>query len=217
MSNKLRLVLTGILAVATLLSADSGWAKYKARIWNPRPRDSYAASLTSEGVTIAVEPLFTDALAAQVFDKNDMITRGIMPLAVIIFNNNDFAVEVDGMSAELINKDKHIQTMAPKEVVYRLFRKEKTWTSQPIPKLSKTDLNVDALEDYDGKFLMGKTVSAHDTGGGFLFLHIPDSENLASYLTQSLVYIPRIYRRDDGSRLIFFEIELAPAFKAVTP
>jgi hypothetical protein len=217
MKKNLWLILTGILAIAILESVDSGWAKYKVQTWNTRPRESYAASLTSEGVTIAVEPLFTDAAAAQVFDKNDMITRGIMPLAVIIFNDNDFSVEVDGMSIELIHKDQHIRTMPPNEVVYRLFRKDKTWTTQPMPKLTRQDLNTDALDDFDDKFLMKKTVSSHSNGEGFLFLHIPNSENLASYLSQSLVYIPKIIRDDTGSRLIFFEIVLAPAFKSVVP
>lgn len=213
MKKRLWLILTGILAIAILESADSGWAKYKTLSWNIRARDSYAASLTSEGVTIAVEPLLTNAAAAQVFDKSDMITRGIMPLAIVIFNDNDFSIEVDGMSAELIHKDQHIRTMPPNEVVYRLFRNDKTWKSQPTPKLSRADLNTDALDDFDAKFLMKKSIPAHGSGGGFLFLHIPESEDLASYLSQSLVYIPKIFREDKGSRLIFFEIELAPAFK----
>jgi hypothetical protein len=213
MNNILRLMLAGLFVFALIETVDSGWAKYKAKTWNIKSRDGYAASLSSEGVTIAIEPLITDASAAQVFDKNDMITRGIMPLAVIIFNDNDFAVEVDGMSMELIHKDQHIQTMPPNEVVYRLYRKEKTWSNQPTPRISKMDLNQDALEDFDDKFLLKKTVAAHGVESGFLFLHIPDSEDLVTYLSQSLVYIPKIYRKDNGSRMIFFEIELAPAVK----
>src|SRR5437773_11461533 len=70
-------------------------AGYKARPWSIRPLESYPSRLTSEGVTIAVEPLFLDSLAAKVFDKNDMVTRGIMPVAILIFNENDFPVMVD--------------------------------------------------------------------------------------------------------------------------
>jgi hypothetical protein len=217
MKNKLWLILAGILAIAILESVDSGWAKYKTLSWDIKARDSYAASLTSEGVTIAVEPLFTDVAAAKVFDKSDMITRGIMPLAVIIFNDNDFSIEVDGLSVELIHKDQHIRTMPPNEVVYRLFQKDKKWKSQPTPKLSRADLNTDALDDFDSKFLMKKSIPSHSSAGGFLFLHIPDSEDMASYLSQSLVYIPKIFRKDTGARLIFFEIELAPAFKSIAP
>jgi hypothetical protein len=217
MKKNLGLILAGILVIAIIDSADYGWAKYKTLSWDIRARDSYAASLTSEGVTIAIEPLFTDAAAAKVFDKTDMITRGIMPLAVIIFNDNDYSVEVDGLSVELIHKDQHIRTMPPNEVVYRLFQKDKKWKSQPPPKLSRAELNDDALDDFDSKFLMKKSIPSHGSGGGFLFFHIPDSEETASFLSQSLVYIPKVFRKDTGARLIFFEIELAPALKSIAP
>jgi hypothetical protein len=61
---------------------------------------------------------------------------------------------------------------------------------------------------------MDKIVGPHDQGGGFLYVHIPGSKDLASYLSDALVYIPRIYRQDTGSRLIFFEIALRPAINA---
>jgi hypothetical protein len=67
--------------LVVLAAAGSMVAAYKARPWPVRDIESYRAKLTSEGVTIAVEPLFTDELAGQAFDKSDMVTRGIMPLA----------------------------------------------------------------------------------------------------------------------------------------
>ncbi len=203
-----------LLGIALVLVIEPTWAGYKARIWEIGARDSYPASLTSEGVTIAAEPLFTNTLAARAFDRDDIVTRGIMPLAIIIFNDNNFPVEVDGMSIELINGDDHTRTLPPNEVVYRLFRKDKTWISQPIPRLSRSELNKDALDDFDNKFLMDKTVAPHSKGGGFLYLHIRDAKDLASYLSGSVVYIPKIYRQDNGSRMIFFEIGLDAAVKA---
>jgi hypothetical protein len=63
------------------------FAGYNARPWRIRARDSCPARLASEGFTKAVEPLFQDSVADQVFDKDDMITSGIMPLAVAVFND----------------------------------------------------------------------------------------------------------------------------------
>jgi hypothetical protein len=204
------------LLAGAMLTWASGriWAGYKARSWSVGDRADYAASLTSEGVTIAAEPLFTDALAARVFDKNDMVTRGIMPLAILIFNDNDFPVRVDGLSAELIHKEEHFRSLSPNEAVYRLFKKDPSWIDRPLPRVSRSDLNEDALDDFDQKFLMEKTVSPRDKGGGFLFLHIRGSRDLASYLSDSVVYIPNVYRLDDGSRMIYFEIELRGALRA---
>jgi hypothetical protein len=208
MNGKIHLLLLGLLGIALATSVVPIWAKYKNIPWSVKARENYSASLTSEGVTIAVEPLFTDELAARVFDKSDMVTRGIMPLAVLIFNDNGFPVEVDGLSIELIHGSEHIQSLSPNEVVYRLFRKDKSWLSKTrIPRLARSELNEDALDDFDSKFLMEKIVAPHDKGGGFLYLHI-DSKDLVSYLSKSSLYIPYVYRRDNGSRMIYFEIEL---------
>lgn len=199
-----------LLVSAISWAGASAWAKYKASPWNIRERGSYPASLTSEGVTIAVEPLYTDELAARVFDKKDMVTRGIMPLAVVIFNDNDFPVEVDGLSAELLNGKDRIRTLSPNETVNRLFRKDKKWISSPLPRAARSDLNEEALDDFDAKFLMEKMVPPHGKGGGFLYLHIP-SPDVPGYLSRSVLYIPNIYRRDNNSRMIYFEIELEAA------
>jgi len=209
--NKIKLTLIGFLGAALLSAAAPILARgYKARPWTINDRSSYPANLTSEGVTIAVEPLFTDALAARVFDKTDIVTRGIMPLAVTIFNDNNFPIEVDGLSIELIHENEHIRTLTPNEVVYRLFRKDKSWIPKVTQRMPRAELNEDALDDFDAKFLTDKVIDPHGKDGGFLYLHI-NSNDLVSLLTTSVVYIPNVYRRDKGSRMIFFEIGLEPA------
>jgi hypothetical protein len=213
MNIKKTLVCICLLGFLSLWPVATIRASYKARPWAINARETYPANLTSEGVTIAVQALFNDTLAARVFDKSDMISRGIMPLAVVIFNDNDFPVEVDGLSIELTHGDDHIRSLSPNEVVARLFRKDSTW----LPRISRTprsELNTAALDDFDSKFLMDKVVAPHDKGGGFLYLHIPESKDLLSYLSNCVVYIPNVYRRDKDTRMIFFEIGLGPAVPA---
>jgi hypothetical protein len=211
---KFFLLVTLLSALALVWTSGPVRAGYKARPWSVRVRDSYPAKLTSEGVTIAAEPLFTDALAARVFDKDDIVTRGIMPLGLIIFNDNDYPVEVEGSSIELIHGSDHLRTLMPNEVVYRLFRKDKSSWIPQIPRLSKSDPNSDALEDFDHKFLENKLVPPHGKEAGFLYLQMPEPKDLISYLSSATVYIPNVYRRDNGSRLVFFEIELDAAVNA---
>jgi hypothetical protein len=207
----------GLLAlVPVILLASTLLAGYKARPWQIRAADSYPSRLTSEGVTIAVEPLFRDDLAAAVFDKNDIVTRGIIPLAVVIFNDNDFPVRVDADTAEVINGDDQLHTLQPAEVVARVFKKsgKGNWIPQPIPKVSTGDgKNEDALADFDHKFLTGKVIPAHSSGGGFLYFSVPASD-VRTYLSASRLYIPDIYRDDNGSNMIFFEIELKASVEA---
>jgi hypothetical protein len=196
------------------LALAPGFAGYKARPWSPRPVDSYPARLTSEGVTIAAEPLFRDDLAAQVFDKDDMVTRGIMPLAIVIFNDNDFPVRIEVNQVEIIEGDEHVHTLQPVEVVSRIYKKGKknVWIPQPIPRVPAGDgVNADALSDIEYKFLGSKHVEPHDKGGGFIYIHPPPGQDISAYLSKSRVYIPDVFRGDTGTRMIFFEIELAPA------
>jgi hypothetical protein len=210
MINKSRIFLNCFFGIVLLCAVTPIWAGYKPRPWTISAREAYPAQLTSERVTIAVQPLFTDALAARVFDKLDMVTRGIMPLAVIIYNDNEFPVEVDGLSIELIHDLDHVRSLSPNEVVTRLFKKDKNWMPR-VPTSPRSEINADALDDFDAKFLMQKTVAPHSQEAGFLYLHIPDSSDLVTYLSTSFVYIPKIYRQDTGSRMIFFEIGLNAA------
>jgi len=210
MPNLTKSTLVFLLALALLWSSGSGIAGYKAHVWSANARESYPATLSSEGVTIAAEPLFTDALAARVFDKKDMVTRGIMPLAIVIFNDNDYPIEVDGLTVELVSGEDHIRTMTPIDAINHLFGKDKSGISRSNPKPS----NGEALEDFSSKFLTEKTIAPHDKGGGFLFMRIYNPQNLTDYLSKATVYIPNVYRGDDSSRLIYFEIELGSAIKA---
>lgn len=217
MVQRLRLARAALLLGLAVLPSAAAFAGYKARPWNLRAPDSYSAKLTSEGVTIAVEPFFRDALAAQVFDKSDMVTRGIMPLGIIIFNDNDFPVMVDGSRIELIQEDDHLRTLHPGEVVSRLFQKgsRSILTPQPIPRFpAGGKQNVDALNDFEAKFLSNKVVGPHDKGGGFLYLHLLESKDIPGYLSRSRIYIPDIYRQDRGDKLIFFEFDLKPAIES---
>jgi hypothetical protein len=211
MNKRIGLLFPSLLGIALLWAFEPVWAGYKARPWCIGARDSYPARITSEGVTIAVEPLFTDALAARVFDKKDIVTRGIMPLAILIFNENSFPIAVDALSIELIHEGDHIRTLYSNEVVSRLFGKDKFWISRQVSPMSGKGLNKNAMDDFEGKFLVDKAIAPHDKGGGFLYMQIHSPGDLARYLSKSILYIPKVYRQDNGSRLIFFEIELAAA------
>jgi hypothetical protein len=192
-------------------------AAYKARPYSARTPDAYPARLTSEGVTIGVEPLFSDTLAAQAFDKNDVVTRGIIPLAVAIFNDNGFPIAVDGMTAELIRGEDRVRTRYPGEVVKEIFKKsgKSTWIPNPLPRLPSSETgNVAAMDDFDQKFLSRKVVSPHDKGIGFLYLHIPESKDVRGYLAKARLYIPEVQRYDTGASMIYFEIELEPALRS---
>jgi len=211
---------SAFLLLLALAAAHPLHAGYKAKPWQVRALQSYPSRLTSEGVTIAAEPLFRDDLAAQVFDKGDIVTRGIIPFAVAIFNDNDFPVQVDARSVELICGDERYRTLMPGEVVTRLYQKtgKGVRLPQPIPGISLGggDASREPLQDFEQKFLTGKIVPPRGSSGGFLYFEI-SIKALRPYLAASQLYLPDVYREDDGSKLIFFEIEMKPAVEAAAP
>jgi hypothetical protein len=164
---------------------------------------------------MAVEPAYSDALAGAIFDKSDVVTRGIIPLAVAIFNDNDFPIVVESASIEVISGDEHIHTLLPEEAVRRVFAKSgKSLIPQPLPRISSDKTNSAALEDFEHKFLGTKTVEPHAKAGGFLYLRLPPGSNMTKFLTGARVYIPEVYRQDTGTKMIFFEIDVRPALAA---
>ncbi len=205
-----------LLAVSVMWTL--GIAAYKARPWKPRPRESYPAQQASQGLVVAVDPLFRDPLAEQVFDKDDIVSRGIMPLAVIVFNDNDFPVEINAATIELIIGEDHSRTMEPERVVPILFKQtgNRSYIPIPIPRGVSGGNPIDEpLEDFDHKFLSDKTIGAKSTAGGFLYFKVPQTKTLVAVLAKARIYIPEIIRQDNGSRLMYFEIDLKPAIEAV--
>ncbi len=212
-----------IVGPAVLLAGTLVFAGYKARPWKPRALESYSARQSSQGVTIALDPLFRDAMAAQVFDKNDIVSCGIMPLAVVVFNENDFAVQLNCGTIELIDGEDHLRTREPAEIVPMLFKKTGSRVPipipvprNPVPRTSGSGSGQldDPMQDFDHKFLADKTIGPHSTGGGFLYFRVPQIKDLPERLSKASVYIPDVMRIDTGKALMYFEIELKPAIEA---
>lgn len=202
-------------ACLTVLPTPAG---YKPRPWTPRPIDSYQSRLTSEGVTIAVEPLFSDALAAKVFDKSDIVARGIMPLAIVVFNSNDFPVEVEASSVELLLERERLQPLPPDQAVQRMYRDQPKMVSRPsipgIPRIKINRLNDDIVQDFQRKYLGIKKIGPQVTDGGFLYFPLKSLGGVADRLAAAKVYIPHVHRTDSGADLLFFEIDLRVAVDA---
>lgn len=66
--------------------------------------DSSRGSFAREGIIIAVESLYTSTQAAKHFDKNDIVARGIMPIATPVFNSNEPSAEAKATCNELIRE-----------------------------------------------------------------------------------------------------------------
>jgi hypothetical protein len=166
---RLSFVSCGVLACAWL-----SFAGYKARRYEALPIDSYPCRLTSEDITVAIDPMFSDQLAAKAFDKTDIVSSGVMPVAIIISNKNRFPVEFNGFSIELLVKEDHIRPLTPEQAVRQIFQYRRTErevripSPVPIPRIEITRVNSDAFDDFTYKHLGIKRVEPDSVGAGFV-------------------------------------------------
>jgi len=193
----------------------AAYAGYKARPWKPGAMESYPAQMSSQGVTIAVLPLHADKLAEQVFDKKDMVTRGVMPVAVIVSNGNDFPVRIEGETIQLVSGDGQFDTLSPCEAVALVFKGDKAvYIGGPLPPIAvRKPAKPDALEDFEHKFLGTRVVPPKTIVAGFLYYRVRGSDAAKD----ARIYIPRLLRMDGNSPLLFFEIDLLPALSPPPP
>jgi hypothetical protein len=197
-------------------------AGYKAREYAPLPIESYPSRLTSQGITVAVDPMFTDAIASKAFDKKDIVTRGIMPLAIIIFNSNGFAVEVKATSIELIIRGNRIFQVSP-EIAMRRILQQTAIPSQtvyvpspiPLPRVAIYKSNTNAYDDFVNKYLGVKRIEPKSLAAGFIYLPVENSANLRENLKEAQIYIPDLRRADTKDSMMFLEIDLKPAVNAI--
>jgi len=211
----IRFAFCGFLAwISTVFSTFAG---YKARPYVPLPIESYASRLTSEGLTVAVVPMFTDALAAKTFDKKDIVSSGIMPVAIVISNNNGFAVDVSGDSIELLVKGDHIRPVRPEQAIMRIFQhtlptqEVRVPSPVPFPRIAIYRSNADALDDFNYKHLGVKRTEPNSVTAGFVYMPVKGFANLSEALEDAQIYIPDLYRADTRQPMMFLEIDLKRA------
>jgi len=157
-------------------------------------------------VTIAADPLFTDTLASKVFDRKGLLGRGILPVALIIRNDNDFAIEIDAESVEIAFDNRHVTTLEPLQVIHKLYSRplllstpRATQTPFPLPRVPK-----EAVADFQQKYLGNMRIFSHSNEGGFLFFPVGNPANLAG----TRIYLPHVRRIGSQSQILFFEFNL---------
>ena len=111
--------------------------------------------------------------------------------------------------------------VSPEEAVQRIFpsappRQVRIPGPIPLPRITVSASNAAAVADFKDKYLGIKRIEANSSAAGFIYLPVERVASLRSDLAEARVYIPNLFRLDNGSPLIFFEINLKPAVDAAT-
>lgn len=204
-----RLVRCGLVTGYLCGSGSFALADYEPRQPSLKPAREYTSHQEFQGMVIAADPFLSDErIKRELFDTDKVVKEGFLPILLIIENNNDFPVVIDGTSIQLIAPDETAELSVPFEtVLFRVLRlKTNVRPGLPPPEMILVILTKKCdpvmLEDFQQKTLQVKEVGPHSVEYGVVFF--PGRKSLKGYR----LYIPRLINPDDGTALMFFEFEL---------
>ncbi len=177
----------------------------------PKPATTYPArdQHTDESVTVAVDPYDMPDKAA-IFTTN-YANADMLPVYVIITNDGDDPISMNGLKAQFITADRTKIAPATQDDLYRRLSKPKEPKrgpfSLPVPLPNshpKGAVTTKALDEMQRAQFSARAVEPHSTQAGFLFF---DVSGIDTPLPGAHFFLTGL-RNAKGDDLYYFEIAL---------
>jgi hypothetical protein len=196
----------GVAAIA--LFSLFAWAGKTFVMPTAKPAASYPAhdTHTNEQVTVGLDPYDTQGKANIFSVKYNEV--GYLPMLVVVTNDGDEPVSLQGMRAELITSDRTKISPADEDDLYRrLAHPTKSTSTIPIPfprTKIKGGMSSKALNEIQNSRFAARAVEPHSTQSGFMFF---DVSGISSPLAGTHFYLSGLHNAQ-GNDLMYFEIAL---------
>ena len=189
----------------------------------PQPAVTYPArdQHTDELITVAVDPYDMPDKAA-IFTTN-YLDADMLPVFVIVTNDGDEPITLNGMKAQFITADRTKLAPATQDDLYRrLSRPKQPGRRLPIPiplpvplpnSHPKGAVTAKALDEMQRAQFSARAVEPHSTQAGFLFFDISGIDNP---LPGAHFFLTGL-RNAKGDDLYYFEIALEKYLTAPQP
>lgn len=198
--NGLRWTLLLVASITAAAGADNEKSKFEVK-----PVSSYPHRQTSEGVTIATDPVETDEQSAEPFGKVNPYRYGILPVLVVIQNDGTEAIKVDHLKFLYTLPDRTKVEATPAQDVRFLHGVKRP---KPLPgpvggiKISKNK-NPLAEWEIEGRAFSAKMVPPGQSASGFVYFQVPLTSAAAT------VTISGLQNAVSGKELFYFEIPMS--------
>ena len=162
-----------------------------------------------EKLAIAIDPYDTADKTAGVF-STDFRQEGILPVLLILSNDNNHAISLANMNVLLVTRSRTKITPFSNDDVFRRISHKKEDRNIPIPipiplpKKSKRQVSKEAEVEVEGAQFMARAVEPKATRSGFLFFNV---EGIANPMAGARLVITGL-ADSDGNELFYFEIPL---------
>lgn len=181
-------------------------AKYKIRKIQLKPAKEYSAHQDFQRIVIGAYPCDTEARILELFDTKKLHEKEIMPILVVVENNNDFAIRLHERDIFLIDTDGTNRPAIPfTDVLLRISSKKPLSGYPTDPRdLRRAVRSKEMLQDFEHKTFGERLIPPHDSDSGVVFFDLPEEGILAG----TRLYFPAVFNLTEDSQLIFFEFEL---------
>lgn len=181
-------------------------AGYKIKEFKPRPAKEYPAHQDFQKLVIAADPRLTESGVLELFDTKKLLDRMIMPVVIVIQNNNDFAIRISAEDILLVDSNgTQVPGMPYDEVLLRITVKQQLATYSGRKEIVLQQVrDKDMVRDFEHKYFGEKLIAPHDSDFGVVFFPVPSSGDLSGIR----LYIPRVHNLTKDEPLIFFEFDL---------
>jgi hypothetical protein len=190
--------------LALIVSITAGFAADKqAPPFKPGPAASLASHQSNDKLTVGVEPYAMGDKVKLAFGKLDPYQYGVLPVLVVIQNDGDSAIKLDGLHAEYVgpNGDR-VDATAARDVRYAQGpQRPRVLTGPGPPKVLGRKNPLDAWE-IEGRAFAAQMLTPGQSASGFLYF-------LTGLQRGATIYIRGMKDAASGKELLFFELPLS--------
>jgi len=182
------------------------FAGYKIKEFKPKPAKEYPAYQDFQKIVIAADPRLTEPGVLELFDTKKLLDKLIMPVVVVVENNNDFAIRIRAEDILLVDSTgAQIPGMPYDEVLLRLTLKNHLGTYSGRKEiLLKRVGDKNMVADFEHKYFGEKLIAPHGSDYGVIFFPVPSSGDLSG----TRLYLPKVHNLTNEEPLMFFEFDL---------
>lgn len=203
-----RSVRAGAIACLLLAALSAGFieAKYKAKPLPLRPAAQFSAHQDFQKIVMGAFPAAAKEDVKKLFDTDKLHEKRILPVLLVIENNNEFPIQIDGSEIFLIEPDGSKQSPVSFLDVLLKIGKEKPRSNYSDKRdLVQKAVKKEIFADFEEKAFLRKQIDPGKSDHGVLFFMVPYDG-----LKGTSLYLPEVINVRDQEALIFFEFELFP-------
>lgn len=196
-----------VLIVLGLLLAPAH-AKYKIKDLQLKAAAEYKAHQEFQGVVIGAYPCDTIPKTLEIFDTEELTRRRIVPVLLVVENNNMFPIRVRGSEIFLVESSGEQQTpiLWVDALLEISLKKPLSGFSGKKELLLERSVKKEMYLDFEHKAFDEKLIPPGGSDFGVIFFRFPDSGSLKN----TSLYLPEVVDVTTEKSLMFFEFPLQP-------